>query len=108
MNSTSTNQSLRPKRHRVRVVLITALAYAASYVVLSRLSKAIVRNEGGGFYYVPCSVQTLMRNPLAQVAHEVGVYAFYPANLVDRLLGGDESNAIPLDSLTNSVPYEPK
>ena len=67
---------MRRSRKRLTVVLCVILVwlvcYVSSHFVLSRLSLAELKGRGvPGYYYVPCSMETLFRSDTLRMLHMV-------------------------------------
>ena len=78
------------------IVLIVFLVYSLSYIVLSRWSLSIAKEQGAkGFYYIPVSLETLENNNALWQCHIILKNIYYPVWWTDQHLldgpavGGD-------------------
>lgn len=92
-----TNGKLRTSR-LVRVVLCFVILYVGSYFALSRYSLEVLEGNGVcGFYYVPCSGDTLTEYRGLEELHQALVLFYYPIWALDHyLLGGPYWAGIPM------------
>ena len=76
------------------------VAYAGSYVILSRYSMLLVREEGYTcFFYAPTTVSNLVSAPAWQEFHAACSKIYFPIWWLDHKCGGPAFGYIPLASV---------
>lgn len=85
----------------VKVILLVLLLYVVTYVALSRISLAIMRNEGlNAIYYVPVTLDTMSRSASLLRIHYILSKVFYPLWFIDFQFGGPGILHAPLDRIS--------
>jgi|GEM_PF-2668075 len=87
---------MRFKKITLRIIVVLMSTYVLLHCALSRSSLYILRKEGiVGFYYVPCSTQTLVKSKKLEMIHQVASVFFAPAWKLDSFLGGPSPCSLP-------------
>jgi len=88
-------QKRRSRLRLVGIILgILVFLYISSYFVLTRLSLSILQHEKVfGFYYVPCSLDTLMKDDMLRDVNDCLHCFYYPLTVIDVSILGSEGPA---------------